>query len=99
MAKRTVAKNGENGNKIDGARETRLAAIQALIPIALKAVAMELQELGTSPRLLLDEILPFRITQEGLQVPGHPKFGSVFGVGFDDMLEFSVQLKNKFMFH
>ena len=44
MAKETVAKNGRNGNKIDAAREARLAAIQALIPIALQAVAAELQQ-------------------------------------------------------
>ncbi len=43
MAKETVAKKRCEGNKIDAAQEARLAAIQELIPIALSAVAAELQ--------------------------------------------------------
>lgn len=41
MAKITVAKNGKEGN-LEVGREVRLAAIQMLIPLGLKAVAEEL---------------------------------------------------------
>jgi len=43
MAKRTIAETKEVGNEQDPGREARLAAIQMLIPLGLKAVAEELQ--------------------------------------------------------
>src|SRR3990170_7462614 len=42
MAKKKVAKKTAQGNEIEAARESRLAAIQMLIPLGLKAVAEEL---------------------------------------------------------
>jgi transposase-like protein len=42
MARKTVAKKGVAGNELEAARESRLAAIQMLIPLGLKAVAEEL---------------------------------------------------------
>ncbi len=53
MAKKTVAKKAVESNGIDAARESRLAAIQMLIPLGLKAVAEELAaevELLAGPR-------------------------------------------------
>jgi len=43
MAKKTISEMKDVGNGVDAGREARLAAIQMLIPLGLKAVTEELQ--------------------------------------------------------